>query len=110
MPFAVFCRFDPDNPFPLMFRYLYLLDPLKTKGLKTNIGFPTESSKIMGYCNCKTSGFHTNLGFSKPVANPSTEISPLPRLNSFSSESGVLHHQAVWDTQPLDGCGMVLLQ
>ena len=27
---------------------LYLLDPLKTKGLKTNIGFPTESSKIMG--------------------------------------------------------------
>ena len=28
--------------------YLYLLDPLKTKGLKTNIGFPTESSKIMG--------------------------------------------------------------
>ena len=40
---------------------------------------------------------------------PSTEISPLPRLNSFSSEVGVLHHQAVWDTQPLDGCGMVFL-
>ena len=28
------------------------------------------------------------------------EVSPLPRLNTFSSKVGVLHHQAVWGTQP----------
>ena len=28
------------------------------------------------------------------------EISLLRRLNPFSSKVGVLHHQAVWDTQP----------